>query len=145
MDHKAEVPDLDVQNGLVYKRTEFRTGDETVDCETVWKCWVPSELRAKTIAEAQEHPSAAHGGVDKTAELIRRFYFWPGMGTQIRLYIAGCSTCKTTKATNQVLRTPMGKAFGVDRPFHHLYAEILGPYPRSKSGHTTILIVLDQM
>lgn len=145
LERKNELPDVEVRDGLVYKRTEFRTGDETVDLATAWKLWVPDELRNKTIAECHEPPSAAHGGNDKTSELVRRFYFWPGMGKQIRDYVAACETCKTTKATNQILKPPMGKQFVAERPFQHLYADLLGPYPRTKAGHTTIFIVLDQL
>lgn len=39
----------------------------------------------------------------------------------------------------------MGKQFPVERPFQRLFIDLLGPYPRSKAGHTTILIVLDQL
>lgn len=39
----------------------------------------------------------------------------------------------------------MGRPNLTERPFQHLYADLLGPYPRSKSGNTTILIVLDQL
>lgn len=39
----------------------------------------------------------------------------------------------------------MGRAFVAERPFQHLYVDLLGPYPRSKAGNTTIVIVLDQL
>lgn len=32
----------------------------------------------------------------------------------------------------------------VERPWQRLYTDLLGPYPRSKKGNTSILIVLDQ-
>ena len=44
-----------------------------------------------------------------------------------------------------ILRTPMGKAFTVDRPFQHVYIDFSGPYPRSKVGNTHIFFVLDQL
>lgn len=37
----------------------------------------------------------------------------------------------------------MGAKFVTERPFQQLYVDLLGPYPRSKSGNTFILIVLD--
>jgi transposase InsO family protein len=37
----------------------------------------------------------------------------------------------------------MGKPMSSDRPFQKLYLDILGPYPRSKSGNTGLLIVVD--
>lgn len=143
--HKNELPDLEVRDLAVYRRTQFRTGDETVDVQTIWKLWVPEELRMQVITNAHDPSSSAHGGTDKTIDLIRRYYYWPGMHKEVREYISNCATCKETKAPNQVLKPPMGKAFIAERPFQHLYVDLLGPYPQSKTGHTTILIVLDQM
>lgn len=39
----------------------------------------------------------------------------------------------------------MGKMFPTVRPFQRLFIDLLGPYPRSKAGNTTILILLDQL
>lgn len=141
----AELPDLEVRNNVIFKRTEFRTGNQTVDLNTLWKVWVPEGLRLQIISNAHEPSSAAHGGVEKTIDLVRRFYFWPGLSQDVRRFIARCDVCKETKAPNQILRPPMGRAFTSDRPFQRLYVDFLGPYPRSKSGNTTIFIVLDHM
>lgn len=52
--------------------------------------------------------------------------------------------CKETKAPNIILRPPMGKQFTVSAPWQHVYTDLLGPYPRTKSGNVSLLIVLDQ-
>lgn len=140
-----ELPDMEVRDGVVFRRTEFRSGDEAVDMATVWKIWVPEDLRGKVISDAHDPSSASHGGVEKTVELIRRLYFWPGLSRDVRKFVGACEICKTTKAPNQTLRPPMGKSFPAVRTFQRLFMDLLGPYPRSKSGNTTILIVLDQV
>lgn len=142
--HLSELPDIEVRKTLVYKRTGFRTGDEVIDIATMWKLWIPEELRTQVIANAHEPPASAHGSIDKTIELVRRYYYWPGLAKDVRAYVLSCTTCKETKASCHTLRPPMGKAFVAERPFQNLYIDLLGPYPRSKSGHTTILIILDQ-
>lgn len=140
-----ELPDLQVREGFVYKRTEFRTGEEALELSNTWKLWVPDELQAQVIANSHDPVTASHGGIDKTIELIRRHFYWPGLARDVRAYVSNCSICKETKAPNQSLRPPMGKPYPTDRPFQRLYIDLLGPYPRSKSGNTTILIVLDQL
>lgn len=40
---------------------------------------------------------ASHFGIDKTLELVRRFYFWPKMQTKIRKYVEGCMICENAK------------------------------------------------
>lgn len=142
LERSDELPDIKVQGNEVYKRTEFRQG--AVDLETAWKLWLPTALRHKTIVNAHELPSASHGGIDKTLDLVRRHFYWPGLSKDVREFVLKCEVCKQTKAPNYTLRPPMGKAFTAERPFQHFYMDFLGPYPRSKNGNTTILIVLDQ-
>lgn len=143
--NKDQHPDVEVRGAVMYKRTGFRTGDAVIDSETMWKVWVPTALRHSAIENAHSPPSASHGGTDKTIDLVCRCYYWPGLARDVRKFVASCETCKQTKAPNQTLRPPMGKPFVVERPFQHLYVDLLGPYPRSKAGNTTILIVLDQL
>lgn len=75
----------------------------------------------RTIIE-QEHDDtlAAHGGVKKTLERIRRMFYWPRMVLDIREYIAKCELCKTTKSPNQTLKPPLGKSFYVERPWQRI-------------------------
>lgn len=143
--NKAQLPDIEIRDDAIYKRTEFRTGDAIIDAATVWKLCVPAELRQRVMEDAHQPASSGHGGTDKTTELVRRWYYWPGLAKDVRRFVAECTTCKEVKAPNQTLRPPMGKAILAKRPFQHLYMDLLGPYPRSKSGNTTIIIVLDQL
>lgn len=143
--NQSALPDVAIRNDVVYKRTSFRTGADTADSETIWKIWVPEGLRKQIIVAAHEPAMTAHGGTSKTVELVRRFYFWPGLSKDVRALVAKCHICKETKAPNQTLRPPMGKTFPTERPFQRLYVDLLGPYPRSKAKNTTILIVLDQL
>lgn len=144
-EHADRLPDIKVSEDVIYKRTEPRTGSELIDASVIWKIWVPEELRQKIISDAHDPPASSHGGVDKTAELVRRLYYWPGLMRDVRNFVSACETCKEVKAPNQTLRPPMGKHRPADRPFQHMYIDLLGPYPRSKRGNAYILIVLDQL
>lgn len=77
--------------------------------------------------------------------MLRRSFYWPGMVRDVRRYIKECEICKTTKAPNFVMKPPMGRQLTSIRPFQRLYVDILGPYPRSKSGFIGLLIVLDHL
>lgn len=138
----AKLPDVEVRDGFIYKRTELRAD---IESGSIWELWVPEGLRQHVMEEAHNPPSTAHGGADKTLDLIRRHFFWPGMVKDIREFVADCSLCKETKAPSQTLRPPMGTPVIAERPFQYLYIDLLGPYPRSKAGNSVILIVLDQL
>lgn len=92
--NKTQLPDVEIRDAAVYKRTGFRTGDDTVDASMIWKLWVPAELRQQVMEAAHLPTTAGHGGADKTTELIRRWYYWPGLAKDVRRFVAECETCK---------------------------------------------------
>lgn len=135
---KERLPDLDVREEHIFIRTE------TAECDIPWKLWVPEGLTYQLIQSAHDPPLSAHSGIAKTLEKLKRTFYWPNMARQVRDYIGSCDICKETKAQNSMLRPPMGNQILVDQPWQRLYIDLLGPYPRSKHGNTTILIILDQ-
>jgi len=108
-----------------------------------WKLWIPSDLVPEVLKRAHDDPLASHGGGHKTLERIRRYYFWPGLVTDVKEYTGNCDICRRTKAPNRVQWPPMGIAPESQRFFQRLYIDFLGPYPRSRSGNVGIFIVLD--
>lgn len=140
---KGRLPDLEVRGRQVYVRTQPRRGDPTSET-SCWKVWVPVPLVQSVIAAAHNPPLASHCGVGKTLEKLKRTLYWPKMGSHVTSFVKDCSVCKESKAPNVTLRPLMGRQVLVDRPWQRIYTDLLGPYPRSKSGNTFILIILDQ-
>jgi len=95
------------------------------------------------LSRAHDSPLSSHCGIHKTIERVRRYYFWPGLVSDIKTYINACEVCKTTKAPNFVLRPPLGKAPESQGFFQRLFIDFLGPYPTSRSGNIGIFIVLN--
>lgn len=141
---KEQLPDLQISDNFVYKKVNHSTGNPLED-DLGWKLWIPSQLTSQLISLAHEPPKASHGGIGKTLNRLRKQFYWPNMASQVKCYVSRCDVCKTSKASNQILRQPMGKSFTVERPFQHVYMDFLGPYPRSKIGNTFIIIALDQL
>lgn len=142
--NQAHLPDSKVENGFAYKRVKFRDSD-TIHENQVWRLWLPELLRNQAIANLHDPPNSSHGGVAKTLEKARQFFFWPKMARDVESFVNKCETCQQIKPTNQNLKPYMGKPFLVSRPFQHVYADFLGPYPKTKSGHMYIIILLDQL
>lgn len=95
------------------------------------------------LFRAHNSTLSSHGGINKTLERIRRFYFWPNIVVDVKNYINNCEICKSTKHPNYLLRPPMGKIVGTERFFQKIFIDFLGSYPRSRSGNVGIFIVLD--
>lgn len=144
MEEPAKFPDLKIVDKYIYYRTNHYSGDETQE-QNSWKLWIPFRLRQNTISRSHDSPITAHGGMSKTLDLLRRYFFWPGMVKDVRNYVRECEICKSTKAPNCVLKPPIGAPAISLRPFQRLYIDLLGPYPRSKDGHIGLLIVLDHL
>lgn len=143
-ENSERLPDLKTSDGYVYKRVTFKTGalNEELD---LWKLWVPTELTHGLIEGTHNSDDTFHGGSSKTLNKLRQLYFWPKMYSQVYSFVGECEKCKSCKTSNKVLREGMGKTFDVQRPFQHLYMDFLGPYPRTRSGNTHLLVILDQL
>lgn len=139
-----KMPDINIVDGIVYKRMKPRNG--FVDEEkNLWRIWLPKDLAEEVVEKAHVSDDSNHCGNAKTIAKIRQYYDWPKLNSQVSTYIENCDRCKERKPANQTLRTPMGESFTVQRPFQHIYMDFIGPYPRSKSGHTHVIVVLDQL
>lgn len=108
-----------------------------------WKEVVKESDRPAILHRNHDHPLSAHGGFFKTADRIKRNYYWPKMDDEIRTYVRNCVTCKACKPTNQIQKSPMGNFREAKRPFEIIYIDFVGPLPRSKSGHAHMLVVVD--
>lgn len=139
-ENQERLPDIKIVDQHILKRVAGSIEGEG----SVWKLWLPSGLQGRIIKAAHDPPLSGHRGNQKTLERIRSMYFWPGMVNDIRKYVSDCCTCKETKAPNTTLRPPMGQQIVVERPWQHIYIDLLGPYPRSKAGNVSLLIVLDK-
>ncbi|MCK7226029.1 hypothetical protein L8P11_22475, partial [Enterobacter kobei] len=45
----------------------------------------------------QCHDPVGHFGVEKTLEMTRRSYFWPGMKDDVSEFVKSCPTCQISK------------------------------------------------
>lgn len=141
-ENQDKYPDIKVVDRYVYIRIDHYDGFEENE-QNSWKLWIPEELRKDLIIQMHNYPTASHGGMVKTLDLLKRLLFWPGMSRDVREYIRNCDICKSTKAPNFVMKPEMGQQTISIKPFQRMFIDLLGSYPRSKSGNIGLLIVLD--
>ncbi|XP_041448138.1 uncharacterized protein K02A2.6-like, partial [Drosophila obscura] len=142
--NQTQMPDIRIIDKLIYRRAEHAAGEQIAD-DSCWKLWIPKELVSEVLKQHHEPALSAHSGINKTLEKIRRYYYWPNLATDVRAFINGCSICKCTKHPNRSLRPPLAPVKETQRVFQKLFVDFLGPYPRSKSGHIGIFVVLDHL
>ena len=108
----------------------------------VWAIVVPKELRNKVLDECHDSVLAAHGGVNKTLDRVRRRYYWPQMRREVRNYVAACKVCMGHKVPPYRPAGLFGKAIQIDRPMQVLATDFQGPFPRSKQGYKYLAVTV---
>ncbi|KAJ9528007.1 hypothetical protein QJQ45_005550 [Haematococcus lacustris] len=58
------------------------------------------ELKTRILVEMHDAQFAGHVGITKTLERISRLFWWPGMRSEVRHYVANCDACQRNKSVN---------------------------------------------
>jgi hypothetical protein len=131
----GKYPTFSRRGGLVYTHNR---GREEVLCipRVVTKDY---SLTATVIEQA--HITLGHFGSQKTADYIRRWYWWPRMGIEIAKYCDSCPVCQVTKTSTQ---RPVGLLHPLpipNRPWGSIGTDFIGPFPTSK-GYDYLWVVI---
>jgi len=72
------------------------------------KVYVPKDeaLRVEIIRLHHDMPMGGHGGQWKTAEMVTRNFWWPGVTREVKRYMEGCDACQRNKNRTE---QPAGK------------------------------------
>jgi hypothetical protein len=102
------------------------------------------DLRLRVLRYKHDHPLSGHFGQNRTLELIRREYTWPGLRTFVKDYVSSCTTCARAK-------TPRHRPYGLlkqlpipEKPWNSISMDFIEQLP-SSSGFTAILVVIDRL
>ena len=83
----VSLRECSVRNGVLYKEDNL---------------WVPGDpaLLLEIVRDAHDQPSCGHPGMNRTEELIKRYYYWPNMRLVIKRYIRNCHSCQRAKPSH---------------------------------------------
>jgi len=125
----------------ILKNEEWKIEDRIVMKEG--KIYVPEgELRGEITCLHHDTPVGEHGGRWKTAELIARNYWWPGITKDVGRYVERCDACQRYKNRSEV---PAGKLMPnviLEKPWSHISADFITKLPLAQ-GYDAILVVYD--
>ena len=89
-----------------------------------------------------DSPSAGHLGVSKTLEKVRRSFYWHGMREDLENHIRRCGPCAEVNDPSKLPTAPLINIKS-GHPLQRVAIDIVGPTPRSSSGHEWLLVVSD--
>jgi transposase InsO family protein len=122
---------LVLKSDVLYRRRENPDG-------TKYQLVLPSQYRNKAIHGC--HDDVGHLGREKTLELVRDRFFWPGMAVSVAEHVSKCSRCLCAKTqTNQ--RAPLVN-IETTQPMELLCLVYLS-LEESKGGVGNILVITD--
>ena len=101
----------------------------------------PSSRREQVLRAAHTNLTAGHFGYKRTLARIARYFMWPGMWKEVREYVRSCGGCQRA-ARNTNARAPLQPLPVVSEPFTKVAFDIVGPLPRTTSGHKYLLTMM---
>ena len=84
---------------------------------------------------------ARYPGYKKTLDLLQHNYYWSGMATTVKEYVARCDTCQRFKGSNTA---PAGLLHPLEipsLPWEHISADFITDLPLSHSFNTILMVV----
>jgi len=101
------------------------------------------DLRRKIIRLHHDTPVGGYKGRWKTAELIARNYWWPGVTKEVGRYMNGCDACQRYKNWSEA---PAGKLMPnaiPEKPWSHISVDFITKLPLAQ-GYNAILVICDR-
>ena len=124
-----------IQENLVYTRNK---GRQDVLCIPRVKSKGTS-LTATIIDQA--HTTLGHFASQKTAEYIRRWYWWPKLGYKVTKYCDSCGVCQTSKVNTQRPVSLLHMLPIPNHPWGSIGMDFVGPFPESH-GYDYLWVII---
>ncbi|CAJ2508458.1 Uu.00g134840.m01.CDS01, partial [Anthostomella pinea] len=114
------------------------------------KLFIPENDHLRSQIQYRTHalPASGHPGGAKTAELIKRNYWWPGMYREISGFVGACHTCRRAKGLKE---SPQGLLHSLTVPYRPWsdisvdYITGLPDYIRHEVVYKHIFVVVDRL
>jgi hypothetical protein len=126
------------QDGFIY-----RVGNEFSD-----RLCVPSkpELRLQILQDLHSEATAGHLGIDKTAERVRRRYYWNYMMTDITKFVSTCPRCQEVKSSNRKAPGKLSSLPIPDSPWDSISMDFITGLPESTDKkYDSIFVIVDRL
>lgn len=86
-------------------------------------------------------PWCAHLGIEKTLDLVRQQFFWPGMTRDIREYIRTCYKCQANKTDRRPSRPPLSPLVSPSACWRVLGVDMIMDLPVTAGNEYNAIVV----
>ena len=127
---EGEIPCEFTPDGLVYFQGRL---------------YLPEDDELKTEALVMvHHDEAGHLGREKTLELVKRHFYWPGMVKDVEDFVRSCDICQRTKKITQAPAGLLQPIPPPNRPWEEITMDFMSMEETSR-GFNSIAVVIDRL
>ena len=108
---------------------------------------IPSSARSILSSILEEHhdtPLGGHLGVDKTLEVVSRFFYWPNMKKTVHEYVTSCHECQMVKPSHQRVPGLLQPLPIPSKPWECISMDLITALPMTSNGHDAIFTIVDR-
>ena len=99
-------------------------------------------IKRTILAELHDSTTAAHRGIEKTLEKVKRLFWWPGLAAEVTDYVRSCPCCQRNKISTQ---RPAGLLQPLPVPtvrWGDISMDLITQLPRTAEGFDAIFVVV---
>jgi len=104
---------------------------------------IPKSLRERVLTLEHHATVAAHPGMNRMYDTMRKAYYWPSMVSDIHTTITKCPTYAQNRLDLRRQTTPL-TLFPATEPLTELSFDIFGPIPAFKKCNRFVLVITDR-
>ncbi|KAH9086098.1 hypothetical protein LEN26_020460 [Aphanomyces euteiches] len=108
----------------------------------VWSLVIPTELIPTVLHHCHDSVEGGHFKFHATYEQLRKHFYWAGMYTDAKKYIAACETCTSGRPPPTVQARSPGNLVP-QGPMELINFDIATDLPRSFEGNTQLVVFVD--
>ena len=124
---------------MVYDDVLFYKSDKLANN---YRLVVPNSLIPQALFMAHDGQTSNHCGFVKTLNQVRKYFYWPNLASDVKLYCKTCLPCQKRKPGLHP-NPPYGTFEEVTYPGQRVGIDLVGPWPETSKGNTFILTIID--
>ena len=64
------------------------------------------QYKCKIIQAYHDVPAYGHPGINRTRDLVAKYYWWPQLTKDVQEYVKGCAQCQQNKVNTRPVKAP---------------------------------------
>lgn len=86
---------------------------------------------------------SGHLGANKTYKSVLKYFFWPGLKSDVVKFCRSCHVCQVVRKPNQKIHpAPLHPIPAIGEPFERVILDCIGPLPRTRTGNQYLLTIM---